>query len=107
MGKGKVEEFHDCKSAVYHDQFQKWRRKNLDGFFLSSKTGKKANLHGSQCQHLTMLSAAETNESATKQKKICGRNAGDLLAWAGQNSIAVKSCKDCLRAKLIVESDLR
>jgi len=43
--------FHDREMANAHDEFQKWRAENEDGFFLNWISPNNIMLHRVQCPH--------------------------------------------------------
>lgn len=95
-----LEVLHDRDGSIYHDQFQEWRRRYPEGIFLTLETKSKANLHGSQCQHLgsTEWSFDETErQSLTKKRKVLGYSNSSLNVWAKLNSVVVHLCQHCVR----------
>lgn len=102
-----VEEMHDREGRIHHDAFQAWRQRNPDGMFLTMETAAKANLHGSQCQHLGATDwsyDANNRHSLTKKRKILGGAKGSLNSWAKRNSVEVHLCYHCVRDGFISES---
>jgi hypothetical protein len=97
-------ELKDTADTVVHDQFQKWRKNNPRGIFLSVETKGKANLHGSECQHLGSTDWLLENDghSLTKKLKVLDDGRGSLRRWADKHSgIVIHRCTHCLRDKLI------
>jgi hypothetical protein len=95
--------FKDDVQKNMHNEFQEWRSKNPNGYFLTEKTKTKANLHGSCCHHLGDTKwelESDIDKSLTKSIKVCG-SLDDLKNWANKNEIIVKICKDCLRDKFL------
>ncbi len=101
-----IEIFHGT-NAESHNAFQAWRRLHPDGFNLTkSKKGlftahwtQDLRDHGAQrgCNHKGG-SENEFEDGAhcyTSAKKVCSDSLQELLAWAQENSVLVKSCKHC------------
>lgn len=100
-------ELHDHDGNIYHKQFQQWRERHPDGIFMSLETRTKANLHGSQCQHLgscTWMCDDTGHNSLTKKSKILGDAGSHLFSWAKRNLIEVRLCSHCVRDGFIDET---
>jgi len=104
-----VTELKDTADTVFHDKFQRWRKSNPRGIFLTVESKAKANLHGSECHHLGSTDWMLDNDShsLTKKLKVLGDGRGSLRRWVEQHSgTTIHHCDHCLRDKLIDEFSL-
>lgn len=99
-----IREFHDTANTSAHDDFQSWRAKNLDGFFINCKTKAKWMLHRVACQHPGGTHwGLETGHSLTVTRKLCSDNADELLRLASSNeSVSLEFCQDCSPPRTIL-----
>ena len=99
-----IREFHDSESKLLHNDFQRWRKEHLHGYFLSLKTKSRALLHRSACNHPgsvtwqgnTKVKGRKVRHSLTKLRKVCSLNRAKLLLWARHQDIKCSACKHCL-----------
>jgi hypothetical protein len=99
-----LKHFVDTADVSSHDRFQAWRTKHPEGVFLTLHTSTRANLHGSQCQHLgsgpPYFDADAGLGSLTTKRKICGPES-ELLGWANENAVTVQRCFHCVCDSLV------
>lgn len=90
--------FFDNDDINSHDNFQKWRRDNRDGYFINCKPNDNWMLHHVSCWHLgDTLWTRDEGGSLTKQKKICSNNKEELVEWARHNyGKSLKICSHCI-----------
>lgn len=80
-----------------HEEFQKWREENPDGFLLNVRTKKSGMIHRSICDHLgdTEWQAGHFGDLG-KLMKVCSLNLRELHEWGTQNGIThITECSDC------------
>src|SRR5580704_19087277 len=98
----RAEMIREFKGSGEHDAFQRWRNGNARGVFLTVKSPKKANLHGSNCPHLPLdWYYTAGGASATTKRKVCGGSQSELLDWARAEGMTVGKCGDCMRQDFI------
>ena len=97
MTEPKLVQFEDgLQAGTQHAQFQEWRQKHPEGFFLNRKTSANALLHTSLCDHPGNTEwGAEIRQSLTAKQKICAETVRELEEWAKGNGVAVEECRDC------------
>lgn len=91
-----IKKFKDEPPRGAHADFQAWRERWPDGFFLNVLSSSKAMLHRIACGHLespTKELAGDWN--LTKRQKVCSRSTMLLDAWAMRNGLIVSRCQDC------------
>ena len=103
-----VVELKDTATTVFHEEFQRWRKQHPSGIFLTLETKSKANLHGTQCQHLGsmewLVEDGTGSNSLTKKLKALDDGLDSLNEWARRRSVTIHPCLHCLRDKLIDKS---
>lgn len=89
--------FHDSAKRNAHQQFQQWRSKNPQGFFINRKTERRGLVHKTDCAHpgSSEWTQEEVGASLTEKMKVCSRSVENLLLWAQKNNLSVTSCKHC------------
>jgi hypothetical protein len=99
MKENKIVQFKDTQHTFYHEDFQKWRRQNDNGFFVNVKSGTNILLHRTICPHLGDSEwERETGwGSLTRSRKICSADLAELqLRIAEEYSTSkLKMCADC------------
>lgn len=96
-----VLEFQDENGKFAHDEFQKWRRKNANGFFVNVKSKNNLMLHRVSCSHPGDSEwTREENKtwgSLTKNRKACAEDVLRLQSWAKEKykSAETKMCNSC------------
>ncbi|MEO6954927.1 MAG: ATP-binding protein [Polyangia bacterium] len=98
--------FDDKKHGDAHDRFQKWRRENGKGFFLTLHTKTSGNAHTVGCKHPgnSDFTFKESGTSLTAKRKICAPGLPALKDWASANSVIVELCKHCIASPLLGSS---
>jgi hypothetical protein len=90
-----VVEFEDVEFGSDHNRFMNWRRDNEEGFYLTVKSRRHANLHQSRCTHQGNYDFGEYAGSATQDRKICSRDHRALYIWARERGIEIHRCITC------------
>lgn len=90
-----VLKFHDVEPGSDHNGFMNWRRGHQDGFYLTLKSKKKANLHVASCTHQGDYDFGEFEGSATSDEKVCAQAVEFLYEWAQPRGIAIHRCGRC------------
>ena len=101
-----IEIFHGT-NAESHNAFQAWRSSHPDGFNLTESKKNLFTAHWTQdlrdhgdrrgCNHQggSENKFDEGTNCYTSAKKVCSDSLQELLAWAQENSVRVKACKNC------------
>ncbi|MGP8260217.1 MAG: hypothetical protein ACLQM6_09745 [Acidobacteriaceae bacterium] len=107
--------FHDRMGERLHDQFQKWRRANPEGYFLTFKTQTRGLIHLAGCHHPGPIQwdGKEHQKgkifwsSLTTARKVCSNSQEELLSWAERNGIAYRACAHCIQGPLAKRRTIR
>ncbi|MCF6156446.1 MAG: HNH endonuclease [Candidatus Brocadia sp.] len=92
-----IKQFQKIISEKAHEEFQKWREENPEGFLLNVKSKSSGMIHRSICAHLgnTEWQAGQPGDLG-KQMKVCSQNLKEIHNWATQNGIThITECSDC------------
>jgi hypothetical protein len=99
-----IVEFEDRNGMVAHKQFQEWRQKHPNGYYLTFGTKTKATLHGATaCMHPgdVYWMPEDTKESRgavsslTKKRKVCSDLQAELLSFAEEHGLEITRCSHC------------
>ncbi len=92
----RVESFKDSARGNAHDDFQRWREKNPNGFFLNRKPQSRAMLHRTHCGHVEDPARELSGDwNLTANEKVCAPTIPTLEEWAEDNYVEVSVCSDC------------
>lgn len=94
--------------AKTHQDFQDWRRANVDGFHMTESSpgsfvihytqDKWENAAGRGCRHQGASDFAFREDKGgcyTTERKVCSNSLAELVAWARDHGFATRNCKHC------------
>lgn len=101
-----ITEFSDEMQHDAFKQFQEWRIKNPDGFFVTPKKKGYYNFHHVGCHHVGspfwdggVGESGDTQHSTTSRKKICSTIPSELLKWLSDRDYSFAICKHCINSR--------
>ena len=93
-------EFYDREDDNAHIEFQRWRQRNPEGYFLNYKGPSNTLMHRVHCWHLrdpADLDRTEDASSLTRLKKVCSTDRDTLRQWAREKGIKnLRQCQHCM-----------
>lgn len=91
-----------------HNEFQEWRKANVDGFHMTESLpgvftihytqDKRENSEGRGCMHQgcsDIQYLEDKNACYTRARKVCSNSLAELTAWATGKGFTTKCCKHC------------
>jgi hypothetical protein len=91
-----------------HEEFQQWRRANVDGFHMTEGPAGQFTIHYTQdkrenpigrgCMHQGGSENAYQEDKGgcyTSARKVCSNDIAELITWAKEHGYVTKNCKHC------------
>lgn len=114
-----IREFHG-ENKKTHEQFQAWRRANVDGFHMTEGAAGQFTIHYTQdkrenpnergCIHQGGSGnkyREDKDGCYTRARKVCSNNLAELMAWARERGFTTKNCKHCDTKRFPFPTNLR
>ena len=91
-----ISEFHDDRSGDQHEDYERWKAANPNGFVLNVMSSNQGMLHRSHCRHLAGQHQTPANHmSRTSRLKLCSTSRLTLTSEAENRLMKVESCESC------------